>query len=424
MKKKDGKTLQQPDLLAPAGSWETMRAAISAGADAVYFGVDQLNMRARAARPFQPEDLDRIAGLCREKRVRSCLALNTLVYDEETDQLQAICRAAKQAGISAVIATDMAAVQAARDCELPVHLSTQVNISNAGAVRFFSAYADVMVLARELSLDQIRSICSTIQKDNICGPGGKPVRIELFVHGALCVAISGKCHMSLSLTGHSANRGDCFQICRRTYEVTDTETGQSLHLSNRFVMSPRDLCTIGMIDRIIDAGVSVFKIEGRARPADYVFHTTRVYRQAIDACLEGSYTRKKIDSWSEELKSVFNRGFWENGYYQGRSAGEWSGSYGSLATLQKTCIGKVMNYYGKSRIAHVMLQHDSLSENETIAISGPTTGYIEFSLKSLYSGDVPAKKASKGEEITFSCEEKVRPNDTVYVIRKRTDWQS
>jgi len=412
------------ELHAPAGSWESLHAAIEAGADSVYFGVQPLNMRIRTAKPFHPPDIPEIAKICHDRNVRSCIALNTLVYDHELSLLEELCQTAKEAGISAVIASDIAAIETARNLDLEVHISTQMNISNLAAVRFFAQFADVLVLARELSLPQITWICDSIKKEKIYGPGGRLVRIELFVHGALCVAVSGKCTMSLALTGHSANRGDCFQICRRTYRVTDTETGQELDIDNHYIMSPKDLCTIGIMDQLITAGVSVFKIEGRARPADYVYHTTRVYRQAIDSVMQGNYYKEKINTWIEELKSVFNRGFWENGYYLGKPLGEWSGAYGSRASRQKIHVGKVLNYYRKSGIVHIRILSDQIREYETVAIIGSTTGYVEFELNSLYVQDQPAKIVKKEEDATFPCPEKVRPNDQVYVIRNRTDWQS
>lgn len=415
---------KQPlELLSPAGSREALHAAIEAGADAVYFGVDQLNMRARASRSFKVSDLDEIVKICHQKRVRTYLALNTIIYDEDILQMKAICNAAKSSGVSAIIASDMAAVQAARKLNLEVHISTQMNISNIEAVRFYAQFADVMVLARELNLQQITSIFKTIQKEPILGPGGEPVRIELFIHGALCVAISGKCYMSLALTNHSANRGDCFQMCRRTYRVIDTATEQELNIENQFVMSPKDICTIGILDKLITAGAHIFKIEGRGRRAEYVYHTTHVYRQALDAVIEGTYSTEKIAQWTHELKTVFNRGFWQNGYYLGESLGEWSNAYGSQATQQKTYIGKVLNYYQKNKVVHIDIQNDSICNSDLIAIEGPTTGYIETTVTSLYAEDHPAKTAVQGQKATLVFPRKVRRNDQVYVIRERTDWQ-
>jgi putative protease len=412
------------ELLSPAGSWESLNAAIHAGADSIYFGIPPLNMRARAAKPFLGSDIQKIAAICGKHEVRAYLALNTLVYDRELPLLEDMCKSAKEAGISAVIASDMAAVETARRLDLEVHISTQMNISNLTAVRFFSRFADVMVLARELSLPQIASICDSIRKDNIRGPNGELVRVELFVHGALCVAVAGKCAMSLALTGHSANRGDCYQICRRTYRVTDTETGQELKIDNQFVMSPKDLCAIGIMDQLIASGVSVFKIEGRARSADYVYHTTRAYRRAIDSVMRGDYSKEKIKGWMEALKRVFNRGFWEDGYYLGKPLGEWSGEHGSRATKQKIHVGKVLNYYRKSGIAYIRVLGEPIRESEILAITGPTTGYVELELKSLYVDDQPADMVEKGKDATFPCPEKVRPNDQVYVIRDRMDRQS
>jgi putative protease len=410
--------------MAPAGSWESLNAAIQAGADAVYFGTDSLNMRARAAKPFTGDDLQKITEICRKAGIESYLALNTLIYDQDLEQLKTQCRLAREAGASAVIASDIAAIRAARSEGLPVHISTQANISNIEAVRFYSQFADVMVLARELSLDQITSVNQSIQRESIRGPQGNLVATELFVHGALCVAIAGKCAMSLALTQHSANRGDCFQSCRRTYQVTDTETGQQLKIDNQYIMSPKDLCTIGSIDRLMASGSTVFKIEGRGRAVEYVYHTTKVYREAIDSVREGTYTKEKVKYWEEILKSVFNRGFWEDGYYLGHPLGEWSGSQGSRAIRQKTYIGRVLNYYRKPGIAQIQIMNDHLDVGEVLMITGPTTGYAEIQVGSLMVNDGVARTAVKGQHITIPFPVKVRRNDKAYVIRNRTDWQS
>jgi putative protease len=411
-------------LMAPAGSWESLNAAIQAGADAVYFGIDSLNMRARAAKPFTDDDLPKITEICRKAGIESYLTLNTLIYDQDLERLKALCRLTRETGTSAVIASDMAAIRAARAEGLPVHISTQANISNSDAVRFYSQFADVMVLARELNLDQITAINQFIQRESIRGPNGNLVATELFVHGALCVAIAGKCTMSLALTRHSANRGDCFQSCRRSYQVTDTETGQQLKVDNQYVMSPKDLCTIGSMDRLMASGSTVFKIEGRGRAVEYVYYTTKVYREAIDSVREGSYTKDKVKHWKEILKSVFNRGFWEDGYYLGHPLGEWSGSQGSQATRQKTYIGRVLNYYQKAGIVHIQIMSDHLDADELLMITGPTTGYTETPVKTLMVNERIVHTAVKGQQITVPFPVKVRRNDKAYVIRNRTDWQS
>ncbi|MFQ5475224.1 MAG: peptidase U32 family protein, partial [Candidatus Nanoarchaeia archaeon] len=330
-------------------------AAIKSGAGSVYFGVGSLNMRSRSAK-FSIEDLEKVAKICEENDVKSYLALNTVMYDEDLDEVKKICDLAKEKGISAVIASDTSVIQYANSVGLEVHMSTQTNISNTEAVKFYSKFADVIVLARELSLDQIKTVCEKIRKDEIKGPSGNLVEIEVFIHGALCVSISGKCYMSLATYEHSANRGACLQNCRRKYRVTDDETGQELIVDNKYIMSPKDLCTIGMIDKLIDAGVKIFKIEGRARGPEYVSTVTRVYKEAIEAVKSSTYTKTKIEKWREELKTVFNRGFWENGYYLGKKTGEWSGAYGSKATTEKIQVGKVIHFFGKNNVAEIAVE--------------------------------------------------------------------
>ena len=411
-------------LLSPAGSWESLSAALHAGADAVYFGVGSLNMRARAAKPFALDDLPQIVARCREYGVESCLALNTILYDDDLPVMRRICDAAQSAGISAVIATDIAAVEYARSIGLSVHISTQANISNLAAVQYYARYADVMVLARELTLEQIEQIIGEIKRQNIVGPSGAPVAVELFVHGALCVSVSGLCGMSLATTGHSANRGDCLQTCRRSFRVIDDDTGEELVINNRFVMSPKDLCLIGAMDRLMSAGVRVFKIEGRGRSAEYVHHVTRAYRQAIDAAAAGEYTAEKIAAWTAELESVFHRGFWHGGHYLGKKLGEWSGAYGSQATHQKTYLGYVVNYFAKPRVAQVVIETGRLAVGEQIAVIGPTTGYEERTVSELYVNERPATRAVKGDDVTLPFDVKLRRHDKLYAIRRRTDWQS
>jgi len=408
------------ELTAPAGSLESLQAAIKAGADSVYFSLKKLNMRVRSAKSFDMEDLPQIVQICHHKKRRCYLTLNTLVYDNEISTAEEICDAAKNADIDGVIATDWSAIQYARKINLPVHVSTQANISNLEAVQFYSHFADVLVLARELTLDQIQAVCQGIQKKNILGPNGNPVAVEVFVHGALCVAIAGKCYMSLAHTGHSANRGDCFQICRRQFRVTDQETEEELLIDNQFVMSPKDLCTIGILDKIIGAGVSILKIEGRGRSPDYVFTVTKTYREAIDSVFNGTYSLKKIEQWEKTLETVYNRGFWQGGYYLGHKLGEWSASYGSQATRKKIFCGKVIHYFGKPKVAEILVQDGTIQIGDTIAIMGPTTGYAESQVTSLLVNDQEVDKAQKGERPTLTFPEKVRPNDKVFIFRDRT----
>jgi U32 family peptidase len=412
------------NLLAPAGSWETLYAAIKAGADSVYFGLEHLNMRARAAKRLQLDDLPRLADVCRKNKVESYLAVNTLIYDQDLHLLQTILKNAADSGISAVIATDVAAISMAREMGLSVHISTQANISNLRAVRFFSCFADVMVLARELTLEQIKAIVQRIAEEQITGPTGELVQIELFVHGALCISVSGKCDMSLALTNHSANRGDCLQSCRRSYRVIDDATGEELKVENRFVMSPRDLCTIHMIDQLIDAGVRVFKIEGRGRPADYVYKVTHAYRKAIDACLDGSYTEAKRQKWQKELETVFNRGFWQGGYYLGEVVGEWSASYGSRATIEKVYLGHALNYFQKSKIGYFKIEDSVVTCGDKVAIIGPTTGYVETTVDSIFCDEEPVGEGRLGMRITFPVQQKIRKNDKLYLLRPRQRFQS
>ncbi len=412
------------ELMAPAGSYESLHAAIKAGADSIYFGVEQLNMRARSSKTFTLNDLREISLMTAEHGLKSYLALNTIVYDDEIELMQSICDAAKASGISAVIATDISAITYARSINLDVHISTQANISNIGAVKFYAQFSDVMVLARELTLEQIRAIAETIKAQNITGPSGKLVQIELFVHGALCVSISGKCYMSLAAKNLSANRGECIQTCRRQFRVTDEATDEELIIDNKFVMSPKDLCMIGAMDQLVQAGATVFKIEGRGRSSDYVYHTTKAYREAIDSYFDGSYSSEKIQQWTNELENVFNRGFWHGGYYLGKKIGEWSGAYGSVATKQKTYIGHVINYFTTPKIAQFQIDSHSLKVGDTIAVTGPTTGYEERLVESLYVDDQPAQSAQKGDDITMPFDVKLRKRDKLYVIHDRTQWQS
>jgi len=404
------------EIMAPAGSFESLNAAIKAGADSVYFGVGKLNMRARSAN-FEYSDLCKVAKICKKNNVKAYLALNTIIYDEDTMLMRKICNKAKKSGISAVIVSDIAAMAYAMSIGLEVHTSTQLNISNTEAVRFFSKYADTVVLARELNLRQISSICRRIKKEKIKGPSGNNVKIELFCHGALCVAIAGKCYMSLATYNAPANRGACVQICRRSYKVTDVETGNELVIDNKYIMSPKDLCTIGFLDKIADAGVSILKIEGRARSPEYVYTVTKAYKEALESIKANSYTKDKIEQWTKNLESVYNRGFWHGGYYLGKKLGEWSNAYGSKATTEKQYVGKVLNYFNKVKVAEVLLEAGALNAYDTILITGHTTGVVQFKANEILKNDKEAAEGKRKGSITIKVPEKVRKNDKVYVIK-------
>lgn len=407
---------EKVEIMAPAGSYESLQAAINAGAQSVYFGIGQLNLRAKAANNFTSEDLPKIARLCQRKKVKTYLALNAIMYDSDLILMQKICRAAKKTGVSAVICSDLAAIRYAHSIGLSVHLSTQTNVSNLEAVKFYAQYADVVVLARELTLLQIASICSEIKKRQIKGPSGDLVKIEVFVHGALCVAISGKCYMSLAQYNFSANRGACLQNCRRAYRVIDEETGDELVVDNKFVMSPKDLCTISFLDKILEAGVSVLKIEGRGRAPEYVQTTVNAYKEAVDSYYAGTYSPEKISGWIVELEKVFNRGFWHGGYYLGKKLGEWSGVYGSKATTEKIYVGKTRNYYSTSKIGEFLLEAEAINSGDEIYIIGPTTGVVQAKVNALMLDDKIVQTAGKGEVITIPLQQKIRKNDRLYKI--------
>ncbi len=387
--------------MAPAGNFECLTAAIQAGADSVYFGVEKLNMRSHSANNFTMEDLPRICSLCRENDVKSYLTLNIVLYQEDLQAMRDTLDAAKAAGISAVIASDMAAIGYCREIGLEVHISTQLSISNVEALRFYAAFADVIVLARELNLHQVKEIHEAILRENICGPSGNPVRIEMFAHGALCMAISGKCYLSLHEYGASANRGSCYQICRRSYDVKDRETGSELHVDNKYIMSPKDLCTIEFMDKIIDAGVTVFKIEGRARSAEYVWRTVGTYRRAADAVLAGNYTPEYAAELKKELSEVFNRGFWD-GYYQGARLGEWTAAYGSSATRVKANCGKITNWFSKLGVAEILVESGELNTGDDILIIGPTSGVNEFKVSEMRLDLKPVEHVGKGSLISVA----------------------
>ncbi len=369
--------MEKLEIMAPAGSFECLAAAIQGGADSVYFGVGNLNMRSRSAANFAPEDLSEVVRICHEAGVKAYLTLNITLYPGDMDNMRQALQAAREAGVDAVIASDMACIQACRELGLEVHISTQLSISNVEALRFYAAFADVVVLARELNLHQVREIVDAIESEHICGPSGELVRVEMFAHGALCMAVSGKCYMSLHTYGQSANRGACLQVCRRGYEVTDLETGNSLNIDHEYIMSPKDLCTIEFMDKMVDAGVKVFKIEGRARSAEYVKRCAECYRAAADAVQAGAFTPELAASLKARLAEVFNRGFWD-GYYQGARLGEWSSVYGSQATRRKVYLGKVTNWFDRLGVAEIKVETQDLHRGETLMAIGATTGEVEF----------------------------------------------
>ena len=410
------------NIMAPAGNFECLHAAIQGGADSVYFGVEKLNMRSHSANNFKMTDLQEICDICREHGVETYLTLNIVLYNEDLEDMRRTLDAAKAAGVTAVIASDMAAIIYARQIGVEVHISTQLSISNSEALRFYAQYADVIVLARELNLHQVKEIKDIIDREGITGPSGKPVRIEMFAHGALCMAISGKCYLSLHEYGASANRGSCYQICRRGYGVTDLETGNRLVVDNKYIMSPKDLCTIEFMDKIIDAGVTVFKIEGRARSAEYVKRVASCYRRAADAVCEGSYTPEFAAGLKKELSEVFNRGFWD-GYYQGARLGQWSEVYGSKATRKKVYSGKVTNWFGKLGVAEILVESASLKKGDRILIIGPSTGVVEMTVPEIRVDLKEAAQADKGiycsipveAALLESCGGKLRRSDKVYI---------
>lgn len=410
--------------MAPAGNFECLRAAIQGGADSVYFGVGHLNMRSHSANNFQPEDLSEVVRICREAGVKSYMTLNIVLYQEDLEPMRKALDAALAAGVDAIIASDMAAISYCRQIGLEVHISTQLSISNVESLRFYSQFADVVVLARELNLDQVKEIYETVVRENICGPSGKPVRIEMFAHGALCMAISGKCYLSLHTYGASANRGACYQICRRGYEVTDLETGNKLNIDNKYIMSPKDLCTIDFMDRIIESGVKVFKIEGRARSAEYVKRCASCYRRAADAVCDGTYSPELAASLKEELSEVFNRGFWD-GYYQGAYLGQWSDVYGSQATLKKVYCGKVTNWFDRIGVVEIAVESAPLHIGDRAMAIGATTGVVEFSVEdmrvNLKSADVAGKgvRCSVAVDPSLCPEGRLRRGDKIYIWEKK-----
>ncbi|MBW6484291.1 MAG: U32 family peptidase [Vicingaceae bacterium] len=405
---------KQIEIMAPAGSYESLMAALQGRADSIYFGIEQLNMRAKAANNFTFDDLEKIAEICNSNNVRSYLTLNTIIYDHDLSLMKRIVDKAKAAGITAVIASDQAVINYASSISFEVHISTQTNVTNLETIKFFSHFADVMVLARELSLIQVKSITDGIKKENITGPSGNLVEIEIFAHGALCMAVSGKCYLSLHTNNSSANRGACVQNCRRTYEVKDEE-GNELLIDNEYIMSPKDLCTIGFIDDIINAGVKVLKIEGRGRAPEYVKTVTECYREAADAYLDGTYSKEKIEGWNKKLATVYNRGFWD-GYYLGQELGEWSEGHGSQATTRKKFLGQGVKYFPKINIAEFKIETHSLSVGDNVIITGPTTGVIEMVIKELRVDDKSVEKVEKGINFSTPIDQIIRPSDKLYKV--------
>lgn len=403
------------EIMAPVGSRESLAAAIHAGANSVYFGIGKLNMRAHSANAFGIDDLKEIASICHENGLKSYLTVNTIIYGEDIETMHEIVDAAKEAKISAVIASDVAVMTYCRKIGQEVHLSTQLNISNIEALKFYAQFADVVVLARELNMWQVKAIYDQIVEEHICGPGGNLIRIEMFCHGALCMAISGKCYLSLNNANRSANRGDCIQLCRRGYEVRDIETGTELNIDNKYIMSPKDLKTIRFIDIMMNAGVRVFKIEGRARGPEYVHTVVKAYNEAINSVLDNTFTEDKKDKWDEELKTVFNRGFWD-GYYQGQKLGEWCDVYGSKATERKVYVGKAVKYFSKIGVAEFVIESNELNIGDKILITGTTTGVIEEVVDEIRFDLEPVNCAVKGQHISFRVPGKVRPNDKLYKL--------
>ena len=401
--------------MSPAGSWESLMAALKAGCDSFYFGVEQLNMRARSSNNFLLEDLPKIATLAKEYNVRSYLTLNTILYDHDINLMKRIVDEAKLQGITAIIAADHAAMNYARKVGLEVHVSTQANVSNIDTVEFYANFADVVVMARELSLRQVADISKEIERRNIKGPAGNLVELEIFAHGALCMAVSGKCYLSLHSHFASANRGACIQNCRRSYIVTDKEEDIEFEVDNEFIMSAKDLCTIDFLDKIIEAGVRVFKIEGRGRSADYVYTTTKCYSEAVNAYLEGTFTQKKIDDWKEQLSTVYNRGFWD-GYYLGRKMGEWCNENGSKSTKRKIYLAKGLRYFEQAGVGEFKCESNSLAIGDEVVITGPTTGYIHTHVSEIRINGISVEKVERGDSFTLAITEKIRPSDKLYKL--------
>ena len=411
------------EIMAPVGSRESLTAAIQAGADAIYFGIGQLNMRAHSANPFTIDDLHEIAQTCADHGIKSYLTVNTIIYGEDIEQMHTIVDAAKQAGISAVIASDVAVMTYCNRIGQEVHLSTQLNISNIEALKFYAQFADVVVLARELNLDQVAAIHRGIEEQDIRGPKGERIRIEMFCHGALCMAISGKCYMSLHHANRSANRGECVQVCRRSYTATDNETGEQLAIDNKYIMSPKDLKTIRFMDKLMASGVRVLKIEGRARGPEYVYTVVKCYKEAVASVIEGCFTEEKKEEWDRRLATVFNRGFWD-GYYLGQRLGEWNRNYGSNATERKVYVGKGVKYFSKLGVAEFTVEAAELNRGDKLLITGPTTGVMYVDADEIRLELEPVEVAPKGTHVSFAVPGNIRPSDKLFKIVKQEDVQA
>ena len=405
------------EIMAPVGSRESLAAAIQAGADSIYFGIEKLNMRAHSASTFTIDDLREIAATCNEHGIKTYLTVNTIIYNEDIPLMHEIVDAAKEAGISAVIASDVAVMTYCNKVGQEVHLSTQLNISNVEALQFYAQFADVVVLARELNMSQVAEVHRLAEEQNICGPSGQPVRIEMFCHGALCMAISGKCYLSLDNANRSANRGECIQLCRRSYTVTDNETGTQLEIDNKYVMSPKDLKTVRFIDKMMKSGVRVFKIEGRARGPEYVYTVVKCYKEAIQSVIDGTFTEEKKDRWDERLATVFNRGFWD-GYYLGQKLGEWNKNYGSCATEKKVYVGKGVKYFSKLGVAEFAIEAADFKKGDKLLITGPTTGVIYMNADEIRYDLEPVEEARKGQRVSMPVPAKVRPSDKLFKLER------
>lgn len=403
------------EIMAPAGGFDSLLAAIQGGAGSVYFGVEQLNMRARATMNFTLDDLAEVAAICSKNNIRSYLTLNTIIYDHDLALVKTLVIKAKEAGITAVIASDQAVISYARSVNMEVHISTQLNVTNIETVKFYAHFADTIVLARELSLTQVKRIVDAIEREQIKGPSGRLVEIEIFVHGALCMAVSGKCYLSLHSHNSSANRGACVQNCRRTYTVIDNEEGHEMQIENEYIMSAKDLCTIDFLDEVIASGVAVLKIEGRGKGPDYVKTVTRCYRNAVDAIEAGTYTNEKAMEWKAEMENVFNRGFW-SGYYLGQKIGEWTDTSGSKARVKKVYIGRGNNYFSKIGVAEFLVETHTLKKGDKVLITGPTTGAIEMTIEELHTDHGPVEEANKGERCAFKFDLPVRKSDKLYKL--------
>jgi U32 family peptidase len=407
--------MSEIEIMSPAGSFESLMAAIQGGAGSVYFGAGQLNMRARSSSNFSTDDIRQITAICSEKGVKSYLTLNTIIYDEELPIMREMVDLAKESGVSAIIASDLSVMEYAREKGVEIHISTQCNITNIEAVRFYARYADVMVLARELNIHQMEAIIRAIKEQNITGPSGSPVQIEVFVHGALCMAVSGKCYISLDNFNASANRGACQQPCRRAYEVKDKDSQIELEIDNKYIMSPKDLMTLPILDRLLDAGVTVLKIEGRGRSAEYVKTVTRTYHEAVEAWKNKQFSRENVETWTNEVYKVYNRGFW-GGYYLGEKTGEWSERYGSQATQKKVYVGKVVNFFNRLNVAEIKVETHSLNIGDHILVIGPTTGAYEAEITELRVDLNPVEKVMKGENCSIAVAETLRRGDKVYLV--------